>query len=124
MSHVHLISGANSLRLKGLIYPQKDELDVGLAIGTSGGGEIYVSQKAVPTLTLVRSFLGVRDEDYDSLRDWYTDVAAGPRNAFSFTDGDGSNYTVRWINSLRDWHREASNRWSGFLRLHVEDFQI
>lgn len=123
MSHVHLISGANSLRLRGLIYPQKDELELGLAMGMSGGGEVYVSQKGVPMLTLVRSFAGIRDEDYDTLRDWYTDVCEGPRNPFSFVDGDGSTRTVRWINSLRDWQRDASNRWSGFMRLHVEDFQ-
>ncbi len=124
MSHVHLISGANSLRLKGLIYPQRDDLDMGLAIGTSGGGEKYVSKKAAPTLTLVRSFAGVRDEDYDELRAWYTSVSEGPRNTFSFVDGDGSNHTVRWINSLRDWQRDSNNRWSGAMKLHVEDFQI
>ncbi len=123
MSHVHLISGANSLRLKGLIYPQKDELEMGLAVGASGGGEIYVSQKGVPALTLVRSFAGVRDEDYDDLRIWYTDVSEGPRNTFSFTDGDGSSHTVRWINSLRDWQRDAGNRWSGLMKLHVENYQ-
>ncbi len=123
MSHVHFTSGANSLRLKGLIYPQKDELEMGLATGASGGGEVYVSQKGAPTLTLVRSFAGVRDEDYDALRDWYTDVSEGPRSTFSFVDADGSNYTVRWINSLRDWQRDAANRWSGFVKLQVENFQ-
>ena len=124
MSHVHLILGSNSLRLKGLIYPQKDELDMGLATGMSGGGEVHVSKKSVPTLTLLRSFAGVRDEDYEALRNWHTTISEGPRNTFSFVDGDGSTLTVRWINNLGDWQRDAGNRWSGFFRLHVEDFQI
>jgi hypothetical protein len=107
-----------------MIYPQKDELDLGLAIGVSGGGEIYVSRKAVPGLTLVRSFAGVRNEDYLALRDWYANVSEGSRNSFSFIDGDGSNQTVRWINSLLDWQKEAENHWSGSLRFRVEDFEI
>jgi hypothetical protein len=123
MSHVHLISGTNSIRLKGLIYPQKDELELGLAVGTSGGGEAYVSRKGVPTLTLVRSFAGVRDEDFGVLKNWYTTVSEGPRNSFSFVDGDGTTHTVRWTNSLSDWQRDASNRWSGSMRLFVKDFE-
>jgi hypothetical protein len=123
MSHVHLISGSNSLRLKGLIYPQKDELDLGLSTGLSGGGEIYVSKKGVPSLKLTRSFAGVRDEDYEELCTWYTDTCEGPRNTFSFTDGDGSTHVVRWLNGPADWQRDAGNRWSGFMRLRVEDFE-
>lgn len=123
MSHVHLILGANTLRLKGLIYPQRDELDLGLAVGTSRGGDIYVSRKGAPALTLVRSFAGVRDEDYDQLRTWYTSISEGPRNSFSLVDGDGSNQTVRWINNLRDWQKDSNNRWSGVMKLRVEGFQ-
>ncbi len=123
MSHVHLISGANTLRLKGLIYPQKDELDMGMTMGTSRAGDVYVSKRAEPTLTLARSFTGVRDEDYDDLRNWYTNVSEGPRNTFSFVDGDGSNQTVRWINGLRDWQKDSNNRWSGMMLLRVEGFQ-
>ncbi len=123
MSHVHLISGTDTLRLKGLVYPQTDELDLGLAVGTSRGGDIYVSRKSAPALTLSRSFTGVRDEDFDQLRDWHIRVSEGPRNSFSFIDGDGSSRTVRWINGLGDWRKDSSNRWSGFMKLRVEDFQ-
>ena len=123
MPHVHLISGTDSTRLRGLISPRKDELDLGLAAGISGGGELYVSRKASPSLTLTRMFAGIRDEDYENLRQWYTDIAQGPRNAFLFIDGDGSGHTVHWINNLLDWQRDAHNRWSGLMRLRVENFE-
>ena len=123
MSHVHLISGSNSIRLRGLIYPHKDDLDLGLATGMSGGGEVYVSQKGVPSLTLVRFFAGVRNEDYEALRGWYSSVSQGSRNPFTFIDADGSSRTVRWINSPSDWQKDAENRWSGAIKLHVEDFE-
>ena len=93
-----------------MIYPQTAELDLGLAVGTSGGGEVYVSRKGVPTLTLVTLFAGVRDEDFGVLKNWYTAVSEGPRNSFSFVDGDGTTHSVRWTNNRRDWHRAASNR--------------
>lgn len=123
MPHVHLISGTNSMRLRGLVHPSKDELDLGLATDVSGGGEVYVSQKSVPSLTLVRSFAGVRNEDYESLRSWYTNICQGARNAFIFIDADGSTYTVRWTNSPLDWQRDAENLWSGSITLRVEDFE-
>ena len=123
MSHVHFISEGDSIRLKGLIHPIKDELDLGLATGTSAGGELYVSQKAAPALTLIRSFAGVRDEDYEALKDWFVNVSQGARNPFTFVDADGLGYTVRWINSLINWQRDAENRWSGALNLRVEGFE-
>jgi hypothetical protein len=124
MSQVQLISGENSIRVRGLIYPQKDELDPGLAMGVSGGGEIYVSRKGVPALTLVRVFAGVRNEEYLALRDWYANVSEGVRNSFSLIDGDGSNRTVRWVNGLFDWQKDAENQWSGSMKLRVEDFEM
>jgi hypothetical protein len=123
MSHVHLISGANSIRLRGLIPPQKDELDLGLAAAVSGGGEVHVSKKAEPSLTLVRMFAGVREEEYRAIRQWYTDVSQGMRNPFLFIDSDGESYTVRWTNDLLDWQRDTDNRWSGVMKLRVEGYE-
>ncbi len=123
MFHVHLVSGMYSMRLRGLVHPFKDEIDPGLAVGVSGGGELYVSKKTASALTLVRSFVAVRDEDYFALRDWYTSVSEGSQNPFLFIDGDGSSYTVRWIDTLLDWQKDAENRWSGSMSLRVEDFE-
>jgi hypothetical protein len=106
-----------------LIYPHREELDLGLATGVSGGGELFVSRKGAPALTLVRRFAGVRSEDYLALRNWYTAVAEGARNSFSFVDADGTGYAVRWLNSLTDWERNADNQWSGSMHLRVEDFE-
>ncbi len=124
MPQVQLISGASSIRLRGLIYPQKDELDLGLATGVSGGGDIYVSRKGAPALTLVRRFAGVRNEEFLALKNWYTDIAEGARNSFSFIDGDGSNFTVRWLNGPGDWEKSAENQWSGLMILRVDDFEL
>ena len=124
MSHVHFISSTDSIRLRGLIPPQKDELDMGLAAGVSGGGDVHVSRKGVPSLMLIRMFAGVREEDYRSLKQWYTTVSEGMRNPFLFIDSDGSSHTVRWINSMLDWQRDADNKWSGSMRLRVEEFEI
>jgi hypothetical protein len=123
MLHVHFISGGNSLRLKGLVHPMKDELDLGLSTGVSAGGELYVSQKASSTLTLVRSFAGVHDEGYEALKNWFASVSQGSRNPFTFIDADGLSYTVRWTDSLLGWQRDADNRWSGTLNLRVEGYE-
>ncbi|RJP24763.1 MAG: hypothetical protein C4520_03525 [Candidatus Abyssobacteria bacterium SURF_5] len=123
MQHVHLISETNSLVLHGLMYPLKDEMDLGLAGGISQDGGIYVGRKAAPSLTLVRSFAGVRDVDYEALRDWYVYVAEGMRRVFSFVDGDGLGYSVRWLNGPSDWQKDGANRWSGTIRLRVEGFE-
>jgi len=123
MSHVHLISELHTMILRGLIYPCRNALDLGVAMGVSGGGEVYASRKGVPSLTLARMFAGVRSEDHQALRSWYVSVSQGMRNPFIFIDGDGSSYTVRWINSPFDWQRDAENRWSGEMQLRVEDFE-
>ncbi|UCD57331.1 MAG: hypothetical protein JSV16_16245 [Candidatus Hydrogenedentota bacterium] len=123
MSHVHLVSGENSIRIRGLIYPHRDELDLGLAVGVSESGEVYISRKGAPALTLVRLFAGVRDEEHEALRSWYTGVSEGSRNTFMFIDADGSNHTVRWINGPLDWQKDGENRWSGLMRLRVEGFE-
>ena len=123
MSHVHLITESCAMILRGLIYPCRDALDLGDAMGVTGGGEVYVSRKGVPSLTLVREFAGVRNEEHRALRDWYVSVSHGMRNCFIFVDGDASSHTVRWINSPFEWQKDAENRWSGTLRLHVEDFE-
>jgi hypothetical protein len=123
MPQVQLTSGENSIRIRGLIYPQKDELDLGLATGLSGGGEVYVSRKSAAALTLVRMFAGVRNEDYLALKNWYANIAEGSKNSFSLVDGDGSEYTVRWLNGPADWEKSAENQWSGLMRLRIEDFE-
>jgi len=121
VAHIHFISGAHTLRLKGLAYPSKDEIDLGLAAGVSGGGELYVSRKGVRSLALVRSFAGVREADFRDLWEWYTSVSEGSRNPFLFIDVDGTSHTVRWLNSLSDWQKDAENRWSGTVKLRVEE---
>jgi len=122
MDHVHLISDTNSLLLRGLIYPARDDLDLGLAAGLSQAGDVHVGKKQPPVLTLARSFAGVRDIDFEALKDWYLYVAEGPCNTFTFVDGDGLSYTVRWMNGPADWQKDAANRWSGKLMLRVEGF--
>ena len=111
------------MRLKGLIYPRKDELDLGLAMVVTEGGETYVSRKGVPSLTLVRMFARVRNEDFEALKNWHTDVSEGSRNTFTFIDDDGVSHTVRWTNGLPDWQRDAENQWSGVMTLRVENFE-
>ena len=124
MSHVHLISESGSLTVRGLIHPCKDELEPGLAMGVTEGGELYVSRKGVPSLTLVRAFAGVRNDEHQALRNWYSSVSHGMRNSFTFVDADGSNHAVRWINSPFEWQKDAENRWSGEMRLRVENFEF
>jgi hypothetical protein len=124
MNHIHLISDAGSLLVRGVIYPQKDDIDLGLASGVSQSGDMFISKKAAPSLTLARMFAGVSDSDYESLRDWFLTVSEGPRNSFTFIDGDGLSYTVRWMNGISDWQKDASNHWSGAMKLRVEGFAI
>ena len=121
MNHVHLISNTNSLMLRGLIYPHKNEVDLGTAAGTSQAGDIYISKKSASSLVLVRPFAGVSDSEYEALTDWYLNESEGPRRAFTFIDGNGLSYTVRWLNSPADWQKDSLNRWSGILRLRVEN---
>ena len=123
MPHVHLISESGALTVNGLIYPCKDALDLGVAMGVTEGGEVYVSRKGVPSLTLVRTFAGVRNEEHQALRNWYISVSHGMRNPFTFIDADASSHTVRWINSPFDWQKDAENRWSGEMHLRVEEFE-
>jgi hypothetical protein len=123
MNHVHLISETNSLMLRGLIYPQKDETTLGQASAVSQAGVVYISRKAAPSLFLVRSFAGVSDSEFNNLREWYLHEAEGARNTFTFIDGDGLAYIVRWMNGPADWQRDIANRWSGTMRLCVENYE-
>ena len=124
MSHVHLISESNSITLRGPICPCKNILDLGLATGMTGGGEVYVSRKGVPSLTLMRMFAGIRNEEHQALRNWYVSVSRGMRDPFIFIDADGSSHMVRWINGPFDWQKDSENRWSGMMQLRVEDLEI
>ena len=123
MPHVHLISGSNTISLHGLVFPCKEALDLGLAMAMTEGGEVYVSRKAAPSLMLIRTFAGIRNEEHRALKDWYISISQGMRNPFGFIDADITSYTVRWINSPFDWQKDAENRWSGEMRLRVEDFE-
>ncbi len=123
MTHVHLILGADTLRVRGLIHPSEDGVDLGLATGESAGGDVYVSRKKAPALILTRLFAGVRNKDYVRLENWYLNIAQGARNAFTFVDSDGASRTVRWVNGLDDWQKDARNKWSGSMKLRVENYE-
>jgi hypothetical protein len=121
MLHVHLISETNSLLIHGLVYPSRDEIDLGMASGLSQSGDILISKRTGPALTLTRAFAGVRDEEYQALKDWYLNEAEGPRRSFTFIDSDGTSYIVRWMNGPGDWQKDGINRWSGSMKLLVEE---
>ncbi|GAB4332497.1 MAG: hypothetical protein Kow0099_04260 [Candidatus Abyssubacteria bacterium] len=123
MAHIHLILGAEALRVKGLIYPSTDEVDLGLATAESAGGDLYVSRKKSPALILTRRFAGIRDKDYARIEHWHLNIAQGARNPFMFVDTDGSSRLVRWVNGLEDWQKDARNKWSGSMKLRVENYE-
>jgi len=105
---------------KGRSFPRDDPSAVNVAIDYSDGGQMYPYDKGIQEKFFNLVFERLPLSDYNNLDNWLTNIAVGEKNAFTYTDEDGNDYTVRLMEDKNPLKEVASGLYSGAIRLRKE----
>jgi hypothetical protein len=83
----------------------------------SNGGTLYSCNKGLVRRTFELTWSGMSDADYQSLVTFFETVAVVSRYSFTFTDWNGSTFTVKFLTRKLDFPFVGNGRRSGQLTL-------
>jgi hypothetical protein len=93
--------GANAIIFtKGVDYPVRAPREYVQAIDRTAAGTLEVETLGVIIKRISIGFSNLPAADFIALRDWFDSTAAGAANAFTYTDQEGADYVVRWLNAF------------------------
>jgi hypothetical protein len=93
--------GANSITFsKGVDYPIRAPREQIQAIDRTAAGSLEVEVLGVIIKRLTINFSNLSYTDFNALRNWFDNIAAGAANAFTYTDQDDVGQLVRWVNQF------------------------
>jgi len=121
MANITFTKGNNTFTFsKGRSYPLDDPVQVNVPVDYSEGGQLYAYAKGIQEQFFNLVFERIPQADFDSFEDWLKDIAVGPKNAFTYTDEDGNNHTVRLMNTKNPLIEVATEMFSGTINLREE----
>jgi hypothetical protein len=112
-------SGADVLAFsKGVNYPVRAPREKVQAIDRTAAGALEVESLGTIIKRLSLDFSNLTAADYAGLLNWFDNVAGGAANSFTYTDQDGADHLVRWVNQFD--FAESKAGYSGSIDLEVE----
>jgi hypothetical protein len=110
--------GANALIFsKGINYPVRAPREQIQAMDRTAAGTLEVESLGAIIKRLTISFSNLPLADYTAVKNWFDIIAAGAANAFTYTDMDGVDHEVRWVNQFNFTEDKAG--YSGSIDLEV-----
>jgi hypothetical protein len=121
MPNIIFTSGVNTFTFsRGRAYPLDDPARVSVVTDLAEGKQMYAYDKGVQ-ITLFNLYFEKLDQtDFDNFENWLTDVAVGPKNTFVYTDEDGTDHTVRLLNTTNPLKEISHNNFAGTIQLRKE----
>lgn len=108
--------GANVINFsKGQDYPVESPREQLQVVDRTAAGTLEVETLGATIQRLMVAFSNLSAAEYAALKNWFDNVSAGAANAFTYTDGDGVDHTVRWVNQFN--FRETKAGFSGSIEL-------
>jgi len=121
VANVTFTKGGNTFTFtRGRSYPLHDPVRVKVVVGYSEGGQLYAYDKGVTEQLFNLVYERLPQADYDNFENWLENVAVGPKNTFTYTDEDGTDHTVRLLDTENPLQEVANSMYSGTIRLRKE----
>jgi hypothetical protein len=110
--------GANQITFaKGIDYPVRSPREQVQAMDRTAAGTLQVESLGALIKRLTVSFSNLSAADFAALQNWFDNVAAGAANSFTYTDPDGADHVVRWVNQFNFIEDKAG--YSGTIDLEI-----
>lgn len=110
--------GANVITFpKGIDLPASTPREHIQAIDRTASGNLEVESLGTIIKRLPISFSNLPAATYAELLTWFETVAAGAANSFTYTDMDGVDHVVRWVNQFN--FTETKGGFGGSIDLEV-----
>lgn len=114
-------AGYSDIELDGFVgYPLRRPLEKVQVTDRTAGGALQVEDLGVDIQRFPLDLVLVTQALRDSLVTWYDSVADGAVNTFTYTDKDGTEYTVRLMTNPMDLPENPPGFFSGSLMLEVD----
>jgi hypothetical protein len=121
MPNIIFTSGVNTFTFShGRSYPLDDPAQVSVVTDLAEGKQMYAYNKGVQISLFNLYFEKLDQTDFDNFENWLTDVAVGPKNTFVYTDEDGTDHTVRLLNTTNPLKEISHNNFAGTIQLRKE----
>lgn len=106
---------------RGDIFPTRKPVQARQRIGKSESGQIQVATLSLPEYLHLLTFTGLATSDYTNLLTFLTDDDINfAENTFTYTDVNGSTYTVRYLDGALDAQETSAGQWMMTLTLREE----
>ena len=110
-------SGATVVTVRSPLFPFKvDHLHMQAKQFTEGG-TLLVQELADPIEVMVFHFENLSDTERNNLYSFYNTTVDGAATAFTFTDPDAVDWTVKWMDDQFDFEMVSEGRWDGIVTL-------
>jgi len=121
MAKMKFTKGANTFTfVDGRNYPVNDQAQVNVVVDYSEGKQLYAYDKGVEETFIYLDLVRICQTDYDNFTEWFTDIAVGPLNTFTFADEDEVGHTVRITDTKNPLKEVGSGQYSGLVTLREE----
>lgn len=100
--------------------PVGDPAKVGVVLDYSAGGQAYAYDKGIVEQFFDLVFDKLITAKDTELRTFHETIAVGPLNTFIYTDPDGNEHSVRWLDVSYPLKQTNATHHSGTIRLRKE----
>ncbi len=104
----------------GRAFPLRDPAKVNVVVDYSEGGQAYAYDKGIEEKLFVLKITGATQTDYDNFDDWLRNIVTGPKETFTFTDIDGTDHTVRLMDTENQLQEADNGYFEGTITLRKE----
>jgi hypothetical protein len=110
--------GANVITFhKGPDYPVRTPREQLQVLDRTAAGTLEIETLGAMIETLPVSFSNLTAAEYAALANWFENVSQGAANAFVYSDADGIDHDVRWVNGFD--FQETKSGFSGTIELEI-----
>ncbi len=120
MANPKFTLGANELQFsQTIVYPVRKPHEKIQVTDRTAGGTLQVEDLGIDIRRRPLVFNGLPKTDYDNLMNWYDTICDGAMNAFTYTDYEGNDYTVRMLTNPLDFKELPQQLYRGHLLLEI-----
>lgn len=104
----------------GRDFPIHDPSRVYVPTAMTESGQLYAYNKGIQEKLFYLKFTNAPAADFENFEDWLLTVAVGPLNAFTFTDENEDDHTVRLMDTENPLKENSLGMYSGTITLRKE----
>ena len=103
----------------GIQLPGRRPLEKMQALDRTAGGDLQVEDLGVTVRRFPLVLRGIDAAKMAELETWFDTIADGATNSFTYSDENGTDYTVLWVSSILDFRQIEPGIYTGDIMLEV-----